>query len=132
MSVNFKKFKGKENHHISDIQELGEALKDYYVGIVDANGLESIHGVSSMTLKELSERIFCLKLRAKANSHRNAVSYIIKLNIDIYSEVTSHIKNKDFISAGTIITAILDIRDNTNMTQVNEKLREIKKLRGYI
>jgi hypothetical protein len=127
INMNFKK---RKNYHISEIPELGEVSRDYYIGIVDADGLESIFGVGNMTLKELSENIFFLNLRAKANGHRNAVFYIIKLNSDIYSEVMDYIKNKDYISAGTIITAILDIRDDTSLTQINEKLQEIRKLRG--
>ena len=130
--IDFNKFKCMENYCISDIPELSDKLKDSYIGIIDAYGLESIQKADSMTLKELAQMIFCLDLRAKANSHRNAVFYIIELNADVYLEIMGKIENKDFIVAGAIVTTALDCRDGSRLTDINKKLVEIKKLRGYL
>jgi hypothetical protein len=105
--IDFNKFKCMENYCISDIPELSDKLKDSYIGIVDAYGLESIQKADSMTLKELAQMIFCLDLRAKANSHRNAVFYIIELNSDVYLKIMEKVQYKDFIGAGIIISSIL-------------------------
>lgn len=130
--IDFNKFKCMENYCVSDIPELSDKLKDSYVGIVDIYGLESICGVSSMSLKELAQMIFCLEIRASVNFHRNAVFYFIKLHRDVYLEIMGKVKEKDFIGAGIIVTIALDCRDNTRLTDINRKLVEIKKLRGYL
>lgn len=130
--IDFNKFKCMENYCISGIPELSEKLKDSYIGIIDAYGLESIQKADSMTLKELAQMIFCLDLRAKANEHRNAVFYCIKLNRRVYLEIIEKLKEKDFIGAGTIVTTALDCRDNSRLTDINKKLAEVIKLKGYL
>ena len=106
--IDFNKFKCMENYCISDIPELSEKLKDSYIGIVDAYGLESIQKADSMTLKELAQMIFCLDLRAKANSHRNAVFYLIKVSNGGYKKIIKRVQDKDFIGAGILIFSILN------------------------
>jgi hypothetical protein len=71
-------------------------------------------------------------LRARANGQRNAIFYCIKLSHDVYLEIMEKVKAKDFIGAGIIVTTALDCRDNTKLTEINKKLSEVMKLRGYI
>ena len=116
--MDLSKFKGIQDCVIDNIPELKERFKDYYIGIVDSDGLESINKVSEMTLKELAHNIFCLDIRAKANSQRNAVFYFVKLSNDDYLKFIEKVKEKDFIEAGIIITNILDYRDKSKLTDI--------------
>lgn len=130
--IDLHAYKSFQDCIIESIPELKEMFQDYYIGIVDADGLESINRVCEMTLKELAHNIFCLKIRASANYQRNAVFYFIRLDVDDYRKIMEKVRTNDFIEAGIIITNILDYRDKSKLTDINQKLAEIKKLRGYL
>lgn len=129
--IDFDKFRGMEDTRIECLPELKKRLEDVYIGIVDADGIESFMRVLPKTLKELAHDIFCLQIRAQANPQRNAVFYSIKLHKETVIQITDLIAGQDFRGAGDILTLILDCRDKSRLTDINKKLRDIQKIRGY-
>jgi len=98
-----------------------------YIGIVDALGVESF-----MPLDANKDKAFVLDLRAKANPQRNAIVYVLDFTEEETLPIIDLIGKQEFVEAGKIITKKLDAITNSKNTEVNEKLQEIYKIRGYL
>jgi len=100
------------------------------IGIVDSLGLESF-----ITLDGHKREAFMFSLRSKVNQQRNAISFCLDFTDEEIDKINSLIKVKteeSFIEAGIIVTEKLDSINKTFHTEINKKLYEIHKLKGYI
>ena len=102
-----------------------------YFGITDAFGIESFIVWDQTKENEMEEQLKLLKLRAGFNTQRNAIVFKIFLSKFNIKKIKALINKKKYVKAGEIITKILDISNKTKLTQINKKLQEIYKLRGY-
>lgn len=100
------------------------------IGIVDALGIESF-----ITLDGHPREAFMFSLRSKANLQRNAINYCLDFTDEEIDKINNLIEaktEKSFIEAGTIVTEKFDSLNNTSYTEINKKLYEIYKIRGYL
>lgn len=108
MKEEYGKFKEFQDYTINEIPELRDKFKDYYMGIIDDYGLESIYKVSEMKLKDFLFYTIYLDLRSESNYQRDATFYFLKLNISVYKRIMDKVNSNDFISAKTIIEKFMN------------------------
>lgn len=64
-----------------------KGLDRTFIGIIDANGMESLIQVNGKSKEELNHEITNLKLRAGYNRHRSPIIYSVTLPTDIYKDI---------------------------------------------
>ena len=89
-------------------------------------GLESF-----MALEDNQQKILLLKIRARANTHRNAKYFCMEFTDKEIVTIKNIIKEKEgdsFIKAGEMITGKIDSLDGANHTEMNSHLRRSYKI----
>jgi len=100
------------------------------MGIVDALGLESF-----MPFEANRDNIILLKIRVKANTHRNAIYYCLNFTEEEINTIRNTIKDgkrEGFIEAGVMVILKIDSIDGSNHTVTNKKIRNNYKAMGYL
>lgn len=100
------------------------------IGIFDALGIESF--TPFISKEESGQRMWMFEIRAKLNPQRNAINYCLDFTDGEIKVINRLITQKKYVVAGEFVSKKYDAINKTRTTEVNAKLYEVYKIRGYL